>query len=69
MADSNPIDKTTWRKSSYSGGTTANCVEAGSVPGVVLIRDTRERGYGPVLRLSPAVFAEFTARVREAAIL
>ena len=57
-----------WRKASYSGNG-ANCVEAGSVPGAVLIRDTKERGYGPVLRLSPTAFAEFTARVREGAVL
>jgi hypothetical protein len=31
-----------WRKSSYSGNG-ANCVEAGSVPGHVLVRDTRQR--------------------------
>jgi hypothetical protein len=33
-----------WRKASYSGnGGSANCVEAGSVPGVVLVRDTVDR--------------------------
>jgi len=33
-----------WRKASYSGNGGADCVEAGSVPGVVLVRDTKDRG-------------------------
>jgi hypothetical protein len=52
-----------WRKASYSGNG-ANCVEAGS-PGTVLIRDTKDRERGPVLRLSPAAFADFTSRICE----
>jgi hypothetical protein len=33
-----------WRKSSYSGnGGSANCVEAGSGDGAVLVRDTTDR--------------------------
>jgi hypothetical protein len=54
-----------WRKSSYSissGGT--NCVEAGSLPGQVLIRDTKDDGHGPVLRVSARTWREFTAAVR-----
>ena len=42
-----------WRKSSYSGNGGANCVEAGTIPGAVLVRDTKDRGNGPVLRVSP----------------
>ena len=34
-----------------SNGGTANCVEAGPVPGAVLIRDTKDGGRGPVLRV------------------
>ena len=55
-----------WRTATYTNGG-ENCVEAGSVPGAVLIRDTKDRG--PVLRLSPAAFAEFTARVRVGEVL
>ena len=33
-----------WRKSSYSGDTGGNCVETGTAPGTVLIRDTADRG-------------------------
>lgn len=52
-----------WRTATYSNGG-ENCVEAGSVPGAILIRDTKDHGHGPVLRLSPAAFAEFTTRIR-----
>jgi Domain of unknown function (DUF397) len=48
-----------WRKASYSGNG-ANCVEAGSVPGAVLVRDTQDRQRGPVLRFSPDAWRRFT---------
>lgn len=57
-----------WRKATYSNGG-ENCVEAGNVPGAVLIRDTKDQSRGLVLRLSPTAFAEFTTRVREDAVL
>ena len=57
-----------WRKASYSGNG-ANCVEAGSLPGTVLIRDTKDRGRGPVLHLNPRAFADFTSRIRKDAAL
>jgi hypothetical protein len=43
-----------WRKSSYSGNGGAECIEAGHVPGAVLVRDTTQHGTGPVLRVTPA---------------
>jgi hypothetical protein len=52
-----------WRKASYSNGQ-ASCVEAGTVPGVVLIRDTAQRGRGPVLRVTPAGWKRFTATIK-----
>ena len=58
-----------WRKSSYSGNGGANCVEAGTIPGAILIRDTKDNGRGPVLRFTPAAFAEFTSRLRRDAAL
>lgn len=42
-----------WRKSSYSG-TGVNCVETGTAPGSVLIRDTKNHGSDPGLRITPA---------------
>lgn len=55
----------TWRKSSYSGNGGANCVEAGAIPGAILIRDTKHTGRGPVLCFTPAAFADFTIRLRK----
>ncbi|HEX3517118.1 MAG TPA: DUF397 domain-containing protein [Trebonia sp.] len=52
-----------WRKASYSGNG-ANCVEAGSIPGAVLIRDTKDRERGSVLRVSPDEWRRFTARLK-----
>ena len=52
-----------WRKASYSGEG-ANCVEAGSVPGAVVIRDTKDGGRGPVLRVTPEAWHRFTAGIR-----
>ena len=48
-----------WRKASYSGNG-ANCVEAGTVPGAVLVRDTKDRQHGPVLRFSANAWRRFT---------
>jgi hypothetical protein len=52
-----------WRKSSYSGGSTGNCVEvAGN--GAILVRDTKDNGTGPVLRVFPADWTRFVKSVR-----
>jgi Domain of unknown function (DUF397) len=53
-----------WRKSSYSDNGGAACVEAGQAPGAVLVRDTTQRGAGPVLRVTPAGWARLTAAIR-----
>jgi hypothetical protein len=53
-----------WRKSSYSGNGGTQCVEAGHVPGVILVRDTAQHGTGPVLRLTPAAWTRLTRAVR-----
>ena len=52
-----------WRKSSYSGNGGQDCVEVAG-DGAVLIRDTKDRERGPVLRVSPEAWAEFTASLR-----
>lgn len=52
-----------WRKSSYSGNGGQDCVEVAG-DGAVLIRDTKDRGHGPVLRVSPEAWANFTASLR-----
>jgi hypothetical protein len=58
-----------WRKSAYSNNGGGTCVEAGQIPGAVLIRDTKDKGTGPVLRVSPADWGRFTARVRANAVI
>jgi hypothetical protein len=52
-----------WRKSSYSSNGGANCVEVGPVSGVLLVRDTTQRGTGPVLRITPIDWRRLTARL------
>jgi hypothetical protein len=48
-----------WHKSSKSGAN-GNCVEvADNLADVVLVRDTKDQGTGPVLRVRPAVWAGF----------
>ena len=55
---------TGWRKSSLSGGSGGACIEAGSLPGRVLVRDTTQHGNGPVLSVSPPDWQRFTASIR-----
>jgi len=49
-----------WRKSSYSGNGGANCVETGSIPGAVIVRDTTNRDGGTLAFTADAwrAFAE-----------
>jgi hypothetical protein len=58
-----------WRKSTHSGNGDGDCVEAGHLPGVVLIRDTKDNGTGPVLRLTQADWGRFTSAVHAGAPL
>lgn len=53
----------TWRKSSKSGASGGQCVEAGSLPGAVLVRDTVNRD-GAVLKFSAGAWAEFATAVK-----
>jgi hypothetical protein len=53
-----------WRKSSYSGHGGQDCVEAGHALGAVLIRDTKDNGDGPVLRVTASDWRRFTAIIR-----
>jgi hypothetical protein len=52
-----------WRKSSYSSGNGGQCVEAGHVPGVVLVRDTADQD-NVTLSISPEAWASFTASLK-----
>ena len=53
-----------WRKSSYSGGSTGNCVEVAS-NGAILVRDTKDNGHGPVLRVTPADWSRLVKSVKD----
>jgi hypothetical protein len=53
-----------WRTSSYTGNGGDTCVEAAHAPGAVLVRDTTQRGAGPVLRVTPAAWARLTRAIR-----
>lgn len=55
---------TSWRTSSYSTGNGGNCIETRSTAGRVLIRDTKDKGHGLVLSVSPAAWQRFTAVVK-----
>ncbi|HEX6522989.1 MAG TPA: DUF397 domain-containing protein [Streptosporangiaceae bacterium] len=53
-----------WRKSSFSGGNGGNCVEVAGHDGIILVRDTKDRGHGPIHRYTPAGWRAFVAGVR-----
>jgi hypothetical protein len=52
-----------WRVATYTGGQ-GNCVEVGRSAAVVAVRDTKDRGSGPVLRFDPSVWQAFTERLK-----
>jgi len=52
-----------WRKSSYSGNNGGNCTEVATVPGAVLVRDSKDP-HGPVLAFGSAAWEAFAAAVR-----
>jgi hypothetical protein len=54
-----------WRKSSYSGGNGGGCVEvAGNLPGVVGVRDSKDRG-GPRLAVSDRTWSRFMDGIKQ----
>jgi hypothetical protein len=53
-----------WRKASYSSNGGATCVEVADHANLVLVRNTKDRGQGPVLRFSPNAWRRFTGRVK-----
>jgi len=59
-----PAVNPSWRKSSYSGNGGGGCVEAGHIPGAVLVRDTQQFGTGPILQVAPVDWRRFTSAVR-----
>ena len=57
---------TTWRKSSYSGDNSGNCVEVGlSGPAGFLVRDSKNRASG-TLAFAPEAWQRFATSVKDA---
>ena len=52
----------TWRVASYTGGQ-GNCVEVGTSPATVAVRDTKDEK-GPVLHFDPSVWHAFTEHLK-----
>jgi hypothetical protein len=54
-----------WRKSSYSGNNGGNCVEvASNLPGVVAVRDSKDRE-GPVLLFTSDEWRAFVDAIQQ----
>ena len=53
-----------WRKSSYSGNGGGDCVEVAAHDGMILVRDTKDHGRGPVHRYTAAEWRAFVAAIR-----
>jgi hypothetical protein len=58
------MDALNWRKASYSASNGGGCVEVAGHGGMVLVRDTKNHGRGPVHRFTRAGGEAFTASVR-----
>jgi hypothetical protein len=54
-----------WRKSSYSTSNGGNCVEVGTAPRTIAVRDSKDPD-GPVLAVSREGWQAFTRRVQTA---
>jgi hypothetical protein len=57
------LSRASWRKSSYSGGGSANCVEVAVLPGAVAIRDSKDPS-GPVHVVPAEAFASLIAGIK-----
>ncbi len=55
-----------WHKASYSNGDNNGCVEVGSIPGFVGVRDTKLGAASPLLAFTEAEWAAFIAGVKGA---
>jgi Domain of unknown function (DUF397) len=53
-----------WRTSSYSGNGGGNCVEVAGHDEMILVRDTKQHGQGPVHRYTADQWRAFVASVR-----
>lgn len=56
-------DNASWRKATYSNGS-GNCVEVGCASDAILVRDTKVREDGPVLRVDTDAWARFATAIK-----
>jgi hypothetical protein len=56
--------RVTWRKSSYSSSSGDNCIEVGSSPRTVAVRDSKDPN-GPTLAFTSIGWQAFTRRLRK----
>jgi hypothetical protein len=60
----NGSDRLRWRKSTFSGANGGGCVEVADHDGMIMVRDTKDHGRGPVHRYTPDQWRAFIADVR-----
>ena len=53
-----------WRKSSYSGSNSGNCVEVADHDGRVLVRDSKNNQVGLTLSFTAEAFRNFTQQLK-----
>jgi hypothetical protein len=58
------MNETRWRKSTYSSNGGASCIEVGQAALIIAVRDTKQGGTGPVLRVTPAAWRRFAEQVK-----
>jgi Domain of unknown function (DUF397) len=62
----NDVEVLNWRKSTRSGPYTDNCVEvAFTGKDEILVRDSKDKGTGPVLKFTGSEWDAFVAGVRD----
>jgi hypothetical protein len=59
------MTRANWRKSSYSGNNGGNCVEVGTAPRAIAVRDSKDP-HGPALGFTRHAWLEFTRRLTAA---
>jgi hypothetical protein len=57
------LSRITWRKASYSSGNGGACIEVGTGPGAVAVRDSKDLA-GPALAFAPGRWQAFTRAVK-----
>jgi hypothetical protein len=54
-----------WRKSTYSGDNAGACVEVAFLGAAVGLRDSKDKGNGSILLVTPAEWDAFIAETRD----